>query len=549
MNSMIRRSSSSGLAVLLRRPASASAASRGQNGSVCFLRRRQQYSSVVVAPLSSSSTWTTAEAPTTKSFTVNNNSRYGSTTSRRNFHSSRTILDDYPSHELLPFPALSPTMEMGTIAKWELAEGDSFSAGSVICSIETDKATMDFEAQDDGVLAKILKDGPDAVDLPIGSPIAIVVEEVEDVAAFADYKLSEDSSSTPPPAATEAAPASAAPASADPVAVVGGSSGTSILLPSARFLSESQGLDATGLQGSGKGGRVTKGDVMAAIANGTPMPALPVKELVAAVAAAPAASSAPQPTIPSTPAEDLPLPSIENFGTFEDVANNKMRQIIAKRLTESKREVPHFYTSMEIELDNIMKLRKKLVSEHEVKVSVNDVIIRCCSLALRDVPEVNGTYDPKSDTVKLQDTVDVSVAVATPTGLITPIVPNTDKMGLSEITDKIRDLAGRARDGKLSPEEYQGGTFCVSNLGMFGIDEFSAVINPPQAAILAVGGGAKRIIPAPYIDGADEQPKPTIKTIMTARLSADRRVVDEATASLFMSAFKHYMSKPELLLL
>ena len=252
---------------------------------------------------------------------------------------------------------------------------------------------------------------------------------------------------------------------------------------------------------------------------------------------------------PAGPVVDLDVPEVQTFGSFEDVANNNMRKVIAKRLTESKRDVPHFYTSVEVELDNVLKLRKELVTNHEVKVSVNDLIIRSCSLALRDVPEVNGTYDPKSDAVKLQDSVDISVAVATPTGLITPIVPNTDKLGLSEITDKVRDLAGRARDGKLAPEEYQGGSFCISNLGMFGIDEFSAVINPPQAAILAVGGGSRRIVPTPYIDGAEEQPKPSIKTIMTARLSADRRVVDEATAALFLSAFNHYLSKPELLLL
>ncbi len=149
----------------------------------------------------------------------------------------------------------------------------------------------------------------------------------------------------------------------------------------------------------------------------------------------------------------------------------------------------------------------------------------------------------------MQGSIDISVAVATPAGLITPIMPNTDKLGLSQIAAKVRDLAGRARDGKLSPEEYQGGTFCISNLGMFGIDEFSAVINPPQAAILAVGGGSRRVVPTPYVDGAEEQAKPVIKTIMTARLSADRRVVDEATASLFLSAFNHYISKPELLLL
>lgn len=298
---------------------------------------------------------------------------------------------------------------------------------------------------------------------------------------------------------------------------------------------------------------------MLAIQNGTPMPALQVASASIATAASPAAApsataaspaaAAPTPKVTTAPLEGLPLPEIESYGTFEDVANNNMRKVIARRLAESKREVPHYYTSMEVELDNVLKLRKQLVADHDVKVSVNDVVIRCVSLALRDVPEVNGTYDSKTDSVKLQDSIDVSVAVATPGGLITPIVPQTDKLGLSEITEKVRDLASRARDGKLAPEEYQGGTFCVSNLGMFGIDEFSAVINPPQAAIMAVGGGTRRIVPTPYVDGAEEQLKPSIKTIMTARLSADRRVIDEATASLFMSAFKHYISKPELLLL
>ncbi|KAL3919482.1 MAG: hypothetical protein SGILL_003732, partial [Bacillariaceae sp.] len=454
----------------------------------------------------------------------------------------------YPMHTLLPFPALSPTMESGTISEWQMAEGESFTAGSVLCSIETDKATMDFEAQDDGFLAKILKSGPDAADLPIGVPIAVVVEDEEDVAAFADFVLEETTAAAPAPAASDSlAQESPVAASVATEPVVGGATGSAILLPAARFLAESKGLDATGLAGSGKGGRVTKGDVLTAIANGTPMPALQVTTTTTAPAAVPATAPAPQ--APFSPLEDLPLPDVESYGTFEDVANNNMRKVIARRLTESKREVPHYYTSMEVELDNVMKLRKQLVADHEIKVSVNDVIIRCASLALRDVPEVNGTYDPKTDSVKLQDSIDVSVAVATPTGLITPIVPDTDKLGLSEITEKVRDLAGRARDGKLAPEEYQGGTFCISNLGMFGIDEFSAVINPPQAAIMAVGGGTRRIVSTPYVDGAEEQPKPSIRTIMTARLSADRRVVDEATASLFMSAFKHYITKPELLLL
>lgn len=467
---------------------------------------------------------------------------------RRQFHNSTSSWKDYPDHTIVPFPALSPTMESGTIAKWEVLEGDEFSAGSVIASIETDKATMDFEAQDDGILAKILKHGSDAVDLPVGTPIAIVVEEPEDVAAFSDYVVLDEeiSGSESASASSSDTPVAAAAVSAP---VVGGSSGTSFLLPSARFLAESNGLDATGLTGTGKAGRVTKGDVLAAIRDGIPMPALAVvEEKGPSLADAPAAAAAAT-KVSSGPAEDLPVPEVETYGSYEDIPNNNMRKVVAKRLTASKQEVPVFYTSMEVELDNVLKLRKQLVEDHDIKVSVNDIVVRCSSLALRDVPEVNSTYDPKTDKVTLQDSVDISIAVAIPNGLITPIVPNTDKLGLSEISDKVRDLAGRARDGKLSPEEYQGGTFCISNLGMFGIDEFTAIVNPPQAAILAVGGGVRKVVPTPFVDGAKEQVKPSIKTIMTARLSSDRRVVDEATAALFMSAFRRYINTPELLLL
>jgi len=466
-------------------------------------------------------------------------------------YSSTTFLSkEYPDHTVHPMPALSPTMETGTIAAWNVKEGDAFAAGDSFCSVETDKATVDFEAQDDGFVAKLLAEAG-ADEITVGTAVLVTVEDADDVAAFADYEA-------PAAAAPAAVPAESSPArqeepsvsSPEATAAATSSGKPNILFPSARMLAESKGLNATVLQGTGKGGRVTKGDVLKALADGVSMPAIQKAETPAPAAAAspaaPATSSAP---ISSGPKTDLPLPGTDTQGSYEDVANNKMRKVIASRLTQSKAEVPHFYTSVEVELDNVMNLRKQLLNDHEVKVSVNDLIIRCCALALRDVPEVNATYDPKSGEVKLQPTIDVSVAVATPTGLITPIVPNTDKMGLSEVTNSVRDLALRARDGKLAPEEYQGGTFCVSNLGMFGIDEFSAVINPPQAAILAVGGGSKRIVPTPYIDGAEVQPKPTIKTIMTGRLSADRRVVDEATAALFLSAFKHYISKPELCLL
>lgn len=479
--------------------------------------------------------------------------KLGDPDNRRQFHNS-VPWNEYPDHTIVPFPALSPTMEVGTIAKWEISEGDEFSAGSIIASIETDKATMDFEAQDDGILAKILKEGPEATDLPVGTPIAIVVEEPEDVSAFANYVVSEKEYSSSESASSQSdndsLNSTEAPfAATTSRAVFGGSPGTNLLLPSARFLAESKGLDATGLTGSGKGGRVTKGDVLAAIRDGTPMPALvAVEENDSNIAKASTAAIA-APKIPFDTTEDLLVPEVDTFGTYEDIPNNNIRKIVAKRLTAVKRDIPLFYTSIEVELDNVLKLRKRLVNDHDIKVSVNDIVIRCSSLALRDVPEVNGTYEEQSEKVKLQNSVDISVAVAIPDGLITPIVPNTDKLGLSEISEKMRDLAGRARDGKLSPEEFQGGTFCISNLGMFGIDEFTAIANPPQAAILAVGGGVRKIVPTTYVDGAEEQAKPSIRTIMTARLSSDRRVVDEATASLFMSVFRHYIQKPELLLL
>lgn len=459
-------------------------------------------------------------------------------------YSSTVSLRDYPPHTVFPMPALSPTMEAGTISSWTLDVGDEFAAGDVLCAIETDKASVDFEAQDDGVLAKILKEsGGD--EIAVGIPICVVVEEADDVAAFADFAVEAE------PAAVSGAPTPEATAAPTPEASAAAAptdrnvSDEFVLLPSARHLSQTKGVDATVLSGTGKGGRVTKGDVLQALANGTPMPALAT---TGASTAPVAPAGAPQPILIQD-LVDLPVPEIDSAGPYEDVPNNNMRKIIAKRLTESKSQVPHYYSSMEIALDNVLALRKNLANNHDVKVSVNDLIIRSAALALRDVPEVNATYNEKTNQVSMQDSIDISVAVATPTGLITPIVPGTDRLGLSGISDSVRDLATRARDGKLQPHEYQGGTFCISNLGMFGIDEFSAVINPPQAAILAVGGGSPRVVPTPWVEDAEEQAPPEVKTIMTARLSADRRVVDEPTAGLFLGALKHYLSKPELLML
>jgi len=462
-------------------------------------------------------------------------------------------------------PALSPTMTTGTITKWNIQQGESFSAGEVVCEIGTDKATVDFEAQDDGVLAKILHPAGDGAELDVGVPICVVCEEEDDVAKFEDFVV--EDSGLVEAESDGAAPAAEAVVSApSPVAAAAvGSGGMAkptrevedafVLTPAARHHSQSQNLDATYLEGTGRGGRVTKGDFLTALANGVQMPPWKNAEATTApvAAAAPAAAVAtPAPPVAqSATRQGVVIPTITTSGTYTDIPNNMMRKIIAKRLTESKSQVPHFYTSIEIELDEILTLRKQLKSQHDIKVSVNDVILKASALALRDVPEVNASLSKPFVTshVTVSPTIDISVAVATPTGLITPIVPNTDQLGLSEISAIIKDLAVRAREGKLQPEEYQGGSFCISNLGMFGISEFSAVINPPQAAILAVGGGVQRVlVNSPWVDG-EEVVTPRVRSVMTARLSADRRVVDEPTVSLFLSSLRYYMNKPELLLM
>mmetsp|Transcript_16101 Transcript_16101/g.18660 ORF Transcript_16101/g.18660 Transcript_16101/m.18660 type:complete len:497 (-) Transcript_16101:236-1726(-) len=457
------------------------------------------------------------------------------------------FMSSLPYHLVVGMPALSPTMEVGTISSWKIREGESFAAGDSLAEIETDKATIDFEAQDEGVVAKILVEAS-SNEINVGVPILVTVEDFEDVAAFKDFIAEEKSDNdrsdnveggTTTPELESTAEKKEVPKEHK-------------LMPSARHLSQSRNLDATVLRGTGKDGRVTKGDFLKALKDGVELP--PIKPAVnserifiATAAASPNSATVSASITAAHQSEEAAIPSITTSGSYTDIANNNMRKVIARRLTESKSTVPHFYTTVEIELDNILALRKKLAGK-DVKVSVNDLIIRGSALALRDVPEVNASFNKNG--VKMNNSVDISVAVATPGGLITPIVPKTDTIGLIDISNKIKDLASRAREGKLSPDEYQGGTFCISNLGMFGITEFSAVINPPQGAILAVGGGVKNVVMnTPYVEGSEQQEKPGIKTVMTARLSADRRVVDEATVSLFLSTLKCYLNKPELLML
>lgn len=455
---------------------------------------------------------------------------------------------------MVNMPALSPTMESGTVTEWHKAPGDELSAGDVICDVETDKATVAFDVQDDGVLAKIISVAGSG-EVSVGSPVAVIVEDTDAYAAFAKADAAGEvtldggagSGGNSTEAATPTTPASAS---------GGSSSGSSnlparsvpqefLFAPAARHIAQSKGIDASALEGTGKGGRITKGDLVTALAKGVVFPPAQAGEAAeasssqAAAAAPPAAAVAAAPAAPAVAATPVQPSSSEDF--VDQPANN-IKKITAKRLTQSKAEVPHLYVSMACEVDGLMAFRKTLLKEHDVKVSVNDIIIRSAALALRDVPEANAKWTGGAR--HPGESIDISVAVATPTGLITPIVTNADRRGLSNISGKIRDLATRARDRQLKPEEFQGGSFTVSNLGMFGINEFSAVINMPQACILAVGGGAPMVKP-----GREAGDKPRVCSEVTVRLSADRRVVDEAIAAQLLQSFKHYMETPELLMM
>ena len=435
-------------------------------------------------------------------------------------------------------PALSPTMTEGKLAQWLKAEGDVVAAGDVLAEIETDKATMEVEAVDEGVLAKIVVPGG-TEGVAVNAVIAVLADEGED-AAGVDVDALSTMPSPAPIAAPSAAPASAseptpAPAPAPP-APVAAPTPAPIPLPTpaptpapatrvfasplARRLAGDAGIDLTAVAGSGPRGRIVKKDVEAAIAAG-PVPA----------AVAPAIAGGPTPA----PAGDLP-----GMPGYDAIPHSMMRKTIARRLTESKQTAPHFYLTVDCRIDELLDLRKKLnANANDYKLSVNDLIIRAAALALKEVPEANASW--LEDAVRMWHTVDISVAVAIDGGLITPIIRGAEGKGLKAISSEMKDLAERARIGKLAPEEYQGGTFSISNLGMFGIKEFSAVINPPQGAILAVGAGEPRPV---VVDGAL-----AVGTVMTCTLSVDHRVVDGAVGAAFMQVFKGLIEEPLKMLL
>ena len=415
-------------------------------------------------------------------------------------------------------PALSPTMTEGNLAKWLKNEGDAVKSGDIICEIETDKATMEFEAADEGVLGKILVPGGTS-GVKVNQPIAVLLLEGEDASAIS----SAPAAAAPVAAAAPTVAVATVPA-AIPSAAPAASSGDRVFAsPLAKRIAKDGNVDLASVKGSGPHGRIVKADVEAALAAG-PAPAKAAAPAAAPVAPKPAAPVAASPFEPA----------------FEEIPNTSMRKVIARRLTEAKSTIPHFYLSIDCELDALLKVRADLNGRSDAyKLSVNDFVVRAVALALKKVPAANASWGEEA--IKRYKDVDVSVAVATPTGLITPIVHHADHKGLAEISNEMKSLAAKARDGKLKPEEFQGGGFTISNLGMFGIKDFAAIINPPQGCILAVGAGEQR----PVVKSGAL----AVATVMTCTLSVDHRVVDGAVGAEFLAAFKKLVEDPLSMLL
>lgn len=434
----------------------------------------------------------------------------------------RGYCSNLPAHTRVTLPALSPTMELGTIVSWEKKEGDKLNEGDLLAEIETDKATMGFETPEEGYLAKILITAG-SKDVPIGKLVCIIVENEADVAAFKDFKdtgsaapaKAPAAAAPPPPAPVTMAAAPPPPPPPQPVAqaqiAVEQKGGPRIFVsPMAKKLAEAQRLRLDG-RGTGLYGSIKSHDLAG----------------MQASAAAPSGGAA---AAAATPAP----------GAFIDIPVSNVRAVIAKRLLESKVTIPHYYLTMDINMTNVMKIRSKLnksLEKQKMKVSVNDFIIKAAATACQKVPEANSAW---MDTVIRQyESVDVCVAVSTERGLITPIVPRAHNMGVVDISNKVKELAGKARENKLKPAEFQGGTFTVSNLGMFGISQFCAVINPPQSCILAIGTSSPRLIACKDSENGFKEAE-----FMSVTLSCDHRTVDGAVGARWLQFFKKYMEDP-----
>jgi len=425
-------------------------------------------------------------------------------------------------------------MTSGNLAAWKLKEGDSFSAGDVLAEVETDKATVDYETVDDGFIAKILvQEG--AQDIAINTPIAVIVEDAADIAAFKDYVA--DAADGPggaaapaaaaPAAAPAASPAAAPAAPAAPSAPVSSPSTTSAggqvpASPLARQLAAQMGVNLASIAGTGPGGRVIAADV-------TEAPAQAAEAVASAAAAPPPAGSG------------VVLPG----QTFVDLPHSNIRKVTAKRMVENKNSNPHYYLTMEVCMDELIAMRAQVNELVDVKTSVNDFVIKACAKALVEVPVCNSSWS--DEYIRQYSAADISVAVSTERGLLTPIIFGADTKSVAEISKDVKHLAGKAKDGSIKPDEFMGGTFTVSNLGMFGIKQFTAIINAPQACILAVGGTEKKVVAN---DGPDAATNPFIvKSIMTVTLSSDHRVVDGSMGATWLKSFKKHMEAPLALLL
>jgi len=432
----------------------------------------------------------------------------------------------------LKMPALSPTMEEGTLAKWLVKEGDKVASGDILAEIETDKATMEFEAVDEGTVAKILvPEGSEGV--KVGAPIAILAGEDEDASKAAAAAPKADTAAAAPPKPAPEPKADATPKSPPPQAPVETppsppqaaaaprAEGDRVKAsPLARKLAQAQGIDLSNIQGTGPGGRIVRADVDAVAGKAT--------------TAAPAGAPAAAPAISS----HLVMPGpMEEAIPHEAVKLSNIRKTIARRLTEAKQQVPHIYLTVDIQLDALLKLRGELNKGLEgrgVKLSVNDLMIKALAQALIEVPECNVAF--AGDQLFKYHRADISVAVSIPAGLITPIIVGAESKSVSAISTEMKDLAARAKEGKLQPPEYQGGTASLSNMGMYGIKNFEAVINPPQGMIMAIGAGEKR----PYVINDSLQ----IATVMSATGSFDHRAIDGADGAKLMQAFKRLVENP-----
>lgn len=430
-----------------------------------------------------------------------------------------------PSHQKLEMPNLSPTMEKGNIAKWLKKEGDSIKPGDILAQIETDKATVDFEMQEEGYIAKLLyPEG--AKDVKLGQVVAIIVDNKDDIAKFKDYQGGA-APATPAAAAAPAAPKKeaeapkAAPVTTSSAPQRSASAGDRVFAsPLAKKVAAEKGLDLSGVTGSGPNNRIIIQDVEAALKK-------------------------PQTAAPQKRAASTGLVDFSNVN-FEDKEVSNIRKVIAERLCYSKQNIPHYYVTVAVNVDNLIKLRGKLNTVAKSKISVNDMVIKAASLACVRVPETNSQW--LGEAIRKFNNVNMSVAVQTDFGLMAPVITNTHLKGLDEIAAEIKDIAARARENKLKPDELSGGTFTISNLGMFGVHNFSAIINPPQACILAVSAAEKRVV----VD--ENAPKDStspykVAHVMNVTLSSDHRVVDGAVAAQWGQEFKKFIENPEYMLL